>query len=257
LNAGPWLRLDHDRPFIGTTPKPAGGGFYPTDMTKEEFEVAVAADPDQKTAMTGYFTRIERAPEGKLIPVPYSDAYGAQLREAAKNLNDAADILTAETTKSQLANGVDYTTLAAFLRSRAAAFTSNDYFQSDMDWMDIKDNILDVTMGPYEVYEDALFNYKASFEAVIAMRNPTDSKKLDELKHYLPAMERNLPIENQYKTSAATWARVCTRSRTTCPMTSACARRRVPRKSCSRTSRAPSTTRFFCRSLTSCWIRPR
>jgi hypothetical protein len=200
LNAGPWLRLDHDRPFIGSTPKPAGGGFYPTDMTKEEFEAAVAANPDQKAAMTGYFTRIERGPDGKsLIAVPYSDAYGAQLREAAQNLNDAADILTAETAKSQFANGVDYTTLATFLRSRAAAFISNDYFQSDMDWMDIKDNILDVTMGPYEVYEDALFNYKASFEAVIAMRNPADSKKLDELKHYLPAMERNLPIANQYK----------------------------------------------------------
>ncbi len=199
LNAGPWLRLEHDKPFIGNTPKPAGAGFYPTDMTKEEFEAAVAANPDTKDAMTGYFTRVERAPDGKLQAVPYNEAYAAQLRDAAKHLNDAADILTAESTKSQLANGVDYTTLAAFLRSRAAAFESNDYFQSDMDWMDVKDNILDVTMGPYEVYEDALFNYKASFEAVIAMRNPADSKKLDELKHYLPAMERNLPIPNEYK----------------------------------------------------------
>jgi hypothetical protein len=114
-------------------------------------------------------------------------------------LNEAADILTAETTKSQLPNGVDYTTLATFLRSRANAFQTNDYFQSDMDWMDVKDNILDVTIGPYEVYEDALFNYKASFEAVIAMRNPSDSQKLEEVKHYLPAMERNLPIPNEYK----------------------------------------------------------
>ncbi len=199
LNGGPWLRLEHDKPFIGNTPKPQGAGFYPTDMTKEEFEAFVASHPDQKDAMTGYFTRVDRGPDGSLHAVPYSDAYGTFLRDASKLLNDAADILTAETTKSQLANGVDYTTLATFLRSRAAAFQSNDYFQSDMDWMDIKDNIIDVTLGPYEVYEDALFNYKATFEAVIAMRNPTDSKRLEEVKHYLPAMERNLPIENQYK----------------------------------------------------------
>lgn len=199
LNAGPWLRLEHDTPFIGNTPKPAGAGYYPTDMTKEEFEAFVAANPDQKDTMQSYFTRIERGANGTLHAVPYSDAYGAFLQDAARNLVEAADILTAETTKSQLANGVDYTTLATFLRSRAAAFASNDYFQSDMDWMDIKDNILDVTIGPYEVYEDALFNYKASFEAVIAMRNPADSKRLEELKHYLPAMERNLPIANEFK----------------------------------------------------------
>ncbi len=198
-NAGPWLRLEHDRPFIGNTPKPAGGGFYPANMTKEEFETFVASHPDQKEAMQGYFTRIERGIDGTLRAVPYNEAYAAFLTGAAKALNDAADILTSPEAKSQLANGVDYTTLATFLRSRAAAFMSNDYFQSDMDWMDIKDNILDVTIGPYEVYEDALFNYKASFEAVIAMRNPADSKRLEELKHYLPAMERNLPIENKYK----------------------------------------------------------
>jgi hypothetical protein len=199
LYAGPWLRLEHDKPFIGNTPKPAGAGYYPTGMTKEEFETFVAAHPDQRDAMMGYFTRVERGIDGALRPVPYNEAYGTFLRDAAQALNDAADILTGETAKAQLANGVDYTTLATFLRSRAAAFSSNDYFQSDMDWMDIKDNILDVTIGPYEVYEDALFNYKASFEAVIAMRNPADSKRLEELKHYLPAMERNLPIPNEYK----------------------------------------------------------
>jgi len=199
LNAGPWLRLEHDQPFIGNMHKPIGAGYYPTDMTKEEFETFVTANPEQKETMTGYFTRVERGPSGTLHAVPYSDAYGAFLRDAAKNLTDAADLLTAESTKAQLANGVDYTTLAKFLRSRAEAFQTNDYFQSDMDWMDIKDNILDVTIGPYEVYEDALFNYKASFEAVIAMRNPADSKRLEELKVYLPAMEKNLPIPTEFK----------------------------------------------------------
>ncbi|HEX5133403.1 MAG TPA: peptidase [Candidatus Krumholzibacteria bacterium] len=199
INAGPWIRLEHDRPAIGKMAKPAGAGYYPEDVTKEEFEAYVAAHPDQKDALTGYFTRIERADDGGLKAVPYSEAYGPLLDDATRLLNEAADILTDEASRAQFAKGVDYTTLAAFLRSRAAAFQSNDYFQSDMDWMDVSDNILDVTIGPYEVYEDNLFNYKAAFEAIIAMRNPADSKRLGELKNFLPAMERNLPIPNEMK----------------------------------------------------------
>lgn len=199
INAGPWMRLENNRPFIGEMKKPAGAGFYPEDMTRQEFESFVKAHPDQKDALTGYFTRIERTADGGLKAVPYSDAYVDLLAPAAKLMNDAADILTSDKAKAELAKGVDYTTLATFLRSRAAAFASNDYFQSDMDWMDIKDNIIDVTIGPYEVYEDGLFNYKASFESVIAIRNPADSRKLEQLKSFLPAMEQNLPIPNQYK----------------------------------------------------------
>jgi len=199
INAGPWIRLEHDMPAIGAMPKPPGAGYYPEDMSKEEFEGYVASHPKEKDALTGYFTRIERAEDGSLKAVPYSVAYGHLLDDAARLLNEAADLLTLESTRSQLANGVDYTTLAAFLRSRADAFKSNDYFQSDMDWMDVRDNILDVTIGPYEVYEDGLFNYKAAFEAVIGIRNPADSKKLEELKNFLPAMERNLPIPDAMK----------------------------------------------------------
>jgi hypothetical protein len=199
LNAGPWIRLEENRPFIGTTAKPTGAGYYPTDMTKEEFESFVAAHADQKDEFTSYFTRIERAGDGSLVAVPYSNAYGPQLSDAARLLNEAADILTAETSKPQFPNGVDYATLATFLRSRATAFLSNDYFQSDMDWMDIQHNIIDVTIGPYEVYEDGLFNYKAAFEAIIAIRNPADSKKLDELKSFMPVLERGLPIPNELK----------------------------------------------------------
>ncbi len=199
VNAGPWIRLEHDRPAIGTVRKPLGAGYYPEDMTKEEFEAFVEAHPDQKSAFTGYFTRIERAAEGGLKAVPYSDAYGPLLDDATRLLNEAADILSSEDARKQFAKGVDYTTFAAFLRSRAAAFQSNDYFQSDMDWMDVRDNILDATIGPYEVYEDGLFGYKAAFEAIIAIRNPADSKRLVELKNFLPAMERNLPIPDELK----------------------------------------------------------
>jgi len=199
INAGPWIRLEENRPFIGTLAKPQGAGFYPLDMTKEEFEKFVADNADKKDFLTGYFSRIERTPDGALHAVPYSEAYGPFLTQASRYLNEAADLLTSETAKASIANGVDYTTLAAFLKSRAAAFQSNDYFQSDMDWMDVRDNLIDVTIGPYEVYEDGMFNYKASFEAIIGIRNPADSRKLEELKSFLPAMERNLPIPNEYK----------------------------------------------------------
>jgi hypothetical protein len=199
LNAGPWIRLDENRPFIGKTPKPPGAGLYPLDLTKKEFEDFVAAHPDRKDALTGYFTRIERAPDGGLAVVPYSDAYAPFLQKAARLLREAADVLTSEAAKPQLAKGVDYTTLATFLRSRADAFQSNDYFQSDMDWMDVKANLIDVTIGPYEVYEDGLFNYKAAFEAIVGIRNPADSAELEKLKSFLPGMERNLPIAARYK----------------------------------------------------------
>ena len=198
INAGPWLRLQENKPFIGTLPKPPGAAFYPRDMTKEELEAYMAAHPEVKDAFSGYFTRIERGPDGPKA-VPYSDAYAALLHDASRLMNEAADLLTSDQAKAELGKGVDYATLAAFLRSRAAAFQSNDYFQSDMDWMDVRNNIIDVTIGPYEVYEDALFNYKASFEAVIAIRNPADSQKLEQLKGFLPAMEKNLPIPAEYK----------------------------------------------------------
>ena len=199
INMGPWLRLEHDRPFIGAMAKPEGAGYYPQDMTKEEFEAFVETHPDQKDAFLSYFTCIRRSETGGLEAVPYSTFYAPMLDQAAHLMIEAADVLSSPEAKTQFANGVDYTTLVRFLRSRAAAFESNDYFQSDMDWMDVKDNILDVTIGPYEVYEDGLFNYKAAFEGVIAIRNPADSKRLEELKNFLPAMERNLPIPNEMK----------------------------------------------------------
>jgi hypothetical protein len=199
LNAGPWIRLEENRPFIGTAAKPPGAGYYPEGLTKDEFERFVAANPDRKDAFTGYFTRIRRAADGSLTAVPYSEEYAQFLQNAARLLREAADILTADTAKSQLAKGVDYKTLATFLRSRAAAFESNDYFQSDMDWMDVEDNVIDVTIGPYEVYEDGLFGYKAAFEAIIGIRNPTDSRALARLKSLLPAMERGLPIPKRLK----------------------------------------------------------
>ena len=198
INFGPWDRLEEDAPFIGAMEKPKGANFYPEDMTKEEFEEFVAANPDKVEEFQGFFTRIHRK-DGQLVAVPYNMEYKEHLEKAATLLHEAADILTKLENRDQFAAGVDYTTLAKYLRSRADAFSSNDYMQSDMDWMDVEDNIIDVTIGPYEVYEDLLFGYKDAFEAFIAIRHPEDSQKLAGIKRYLPKLEASLPIPDEHK----------------------------------------------------------
>ena len=187
INFGPWDRINENEPFISKLIKPDGAEFYPTDMTKQEFEEWVAKRAVDREAFEGTFTVIRRGEKaGELIAIPYSKEYKILLDEAAGYLRSAAD-LTAN--KS----------LAKFLNSRAAAFSSNDYFQSDMDWMDVTDNLIDVTIGPYEVYEDNLFNYKAAFEAFVCIRDPKESVRLDGLKGYLVKMENNLPIPDEHK----------------------------------------------------------
>ena len=198
INFGPWNRLEHDVAFIGNLEKPEGAGYYPAGLTKEEFETFCKENPELDEAMRGFFTKIERGDGGTLEAVPYSEAYADLLGEAAALLTEAADILV-DPSNRELIKSSDYTSLATYLRSRAAAFASNDYFQSDMDWMDVRDNIIDVTIGPYEVYEDGLNGYKAAFEAFIAVRHPSDSAALADLKGFLPGMERNLPVADEYK----------------------------------------------------------
>ncbi len=197
INFGPWDRLEEEAPFLGSTDKPAGAAFYPSDLTEAEFNKWLEEHPEQDEAFKDFFTCIRRK-DGGLVAVPYSEEYKDHLKKAAGLLNKAADILTDPANKKQFASGVDYTTLATFLRSRAAAFFTDDYYQSDMDWMDVRDNVIDVTIGPYEVYEDNLFGYKTAFEAFIAVRNPADSRKLADLKDFLPGMEDNLPIPEEH-----------------------------------------------------------
>jgi hypothetical protein len=187
INFGPWDRIDDNTPFVTKLAKPDGAEFYPNDMTKQEFEDYLAKRNMDREAFESPFTVIRRGDQpGQLVAIPYSTEYKPLLDNAARYLRLGAD---------QTANE----SLAKFLRSRAAAFASNDYFQSDMDWMDVKDNIIDVTIGPYEVYEDNLFNYKAAFEAFVCIRDPKESVRLDGLAGYLVKMEQNLPIPDEHK----------------------------------------------------------
>lgn len=188
-NVGPWDRLNADAPVLVKVPKPDGANFYPEDMTKEEFENWVRNHPAVKDEFESNFTVIKRTADKGLEAVPYSLEYARLIERAALLLEEAADLVGNES-------------LATFLRLRAKAFRTDDYFESDMAWMDVADNVIDITIGPYEVYEDNLFNYKAAFEAFLCVRDPEETKKLDGLKAYQMKMERNLPIPDQHKNTA-------------------------------------------------------
>lgn len=181
---GPWDRLDGDRPFVGTAAKPEGAGFYPADLDKQELEAWIAAHPDDAATFRSDFTVIQREGD-RLVAVPYSEAYREPLARAAAHLRAAAA-------------ATDNQSLRHFLESRAAAFASNDYVESDIAWMDL-DAAVEPTIGPYENYEDGLMGWKASFESYVALALPEESAALARYKGRLPWLERNLPIPDEHK----------------------------------------------------------
>lgn len=183
---GPWDRQDHHAPFATEQKRPAGGGFYPEDMTAEEFRAWIDKHPEQEEAFESLFTVIRRTEDGGLEAVPYREAYKEWLVPAAEKLEEAAALTSNESLKT-------------FLESRAAAFSSDDYYQSDKDWMDL-DGLVEVTIGPYEVYEDELLGLKASFESFVTVTDPKASADLAKYKELLPEMEKNLPIPDEVKT---------------------------------------------------------
>ena len=187
INKGPWSELDLNRPFLpGVAERPAQGGFYPADATRAEVESWLGTlAPAEHEAAAGFFTTIRRNPAGAFIAVPYSLEYQNELSEAAQWLRKAA-----EQTKQP--------TLKAYLEKRAAAFSSNDYYDSDMAWMDL-DASIEPTIGPYEVYADEWFNFKAAFEAFIAVRDAAESDKLAHFSEQLQDIEDHLPIDAQYR----------------------------------------------------------
>src|SRR5689334_10813463 len=188
INDGPWSRLDNNEPFIEGMPqeKPLQANYYPDDMSKDEFNawVQTLSDGDKQKA-TGFFYLIRRGADKKLVTMPYSQAYKEYLEPAARLLREAAGLTSNATLKT-------------FLNKRADAFGSDDYYESDVAWMDL-DSPIDVTIGPYETYEDELFSYKAAFEAYITIRDDAETAKLARFSGHLQELENNLPIDPRYR----------------------------------------------------------
>ena len=188
INKGPWSEIDEYKAFLPGVPgkKPAGANFYPEGMTKDEFESWVGKlSPQAKQHAEGFFSVIRRDADQKLRQIPYSDEYKVDLARAGRLLREAAAL-------------TDNASLKTFLTTRADAFNSNNYFESDVAWMDL-DAPLDITFGPYETYNDELFGYKAAFEAYINVRDDKESARLAFLGQHLQEIENNLPEDMQYR----------------------------------------------------------
>jgi hypothetical protein len=183
INKGPWSRLDGNAPFVpGVPPKPDSANFYPAGASKDEVERWMKSLPEaEQPAARGFFTTIRRRADGALTAVPYNLEYQGELARAAELLRAAAA-------------ATQQPTLKAFLDKRAAAFLSNDYYESDVAWMEL-DASIEPTIGPYEVYEDEWFNAKAAFEAFITVRDDAESAKLARFGAELQDIENHLPID--------------------------------------------------------------
>ena len=188
LHFAPCDGLEDNAVFYGDTPCPKGAGFYPADMTKEEFENHIATNPDDKEAFTSGYTVIRRNEDGSLKAVPYREEYKQFLLPAAKLMLEAAELS-------------DNDSLKNFLTLRAKSFLTDNYFESEMAWMDLDGNI-EIAIGPYEVYDDGLFGYKTAYESFVTVKNPEESAALAKYKDFLKDMEKNLPVEDKYKNFA-------------------------------------------------------
>ncbi|HXB75267.1 MAG TPA: hypothetical protein VNY05_43945 [Candidatus Acidoferrales bacterium] len=188
LNKGPWSDLDDHKAFIAGVPerKPLGANFYPADMTRQEFEAwTKALPPPARQQAESFFTVVRRNADKQLSLVPYNHAYASDLKKAASLLREAAALTPNPSLKK-------------FLTLRAGAFLSNDYYASDVAWMDL-DAPLDITIGPYETYNDEMFGYKAAFEAYITIRDDAETDRLKVVASHLQAVEDNLPIDPRYR----------------------------------------------------------
>jgi len=185
LNYGAWDQLEEFRPFFGNTLLPDGAGFYPADLTREELDAYLAAHPEQREALTSPYTVVRRDGD-RLVAASYSEAYAEWLEPAAQLLERAAR----RTSNESLRN---------FFNLRAAAFRSNDYYESELAWMDISGTPIEPVIGPYEVYTDRLLGAKTAFEVFITLQQPEQSAALARYKALLPDMEANLPVAERYR----------------------------------------------------------
>jgi len=183
INYGPWDRLRANEPFVpGVGPKPAGANFYPADMTREELEKAAADRPE----LRGLYTMVRRDEQGGLVATPYSEMFRDALQRVAVKLREAAALAENEGFKK-------------FLELRAEALLSDDYRPSDLAWMDMKTNRIDVVIGPVETYEDQLFGAKAAFEGFVLIKDMEWSERLARYAAFLPDLQRGLPVPDAYK----------------------------------------------------------
>jgi len=181
INYGPWNRLDGNKSFIdGVEAKPLGAFFYPEDMTQQEFDDFTDETKDD------LYTIIRRDADGNLVSIPYHEAFKTQLEEAAELLRQASDL-------------ADDTGFKNYLLLRADAFITGDYFESDMAWMDMQDNLIEFVVGPIENYEDGLYEYKTAFESFILIKDLDWSVKLAKYASLLPELQTMLPVADEYK----------------------------------------------------------
>ena len=181
INYGPWDRLANDAPFMPAVgAKPLGARFYPADMTREEFE---AWDEPEKR---GLYTFVRRAADGSLALQPYHVEYAQELQDAASLLQEAAEL-------------AEHEGFADYLRLRADALVSGEFQASDMAWMDVKGNPLEVVIGPIETYEDRLFGYRTAYESYVLIKDMSWSERLAKFANFLPDLQRGLPVPEAYK----------------------------------------------------------
>jgi hypothetical protein len=180
-NYGPWDRLAADQSFLESYgPRPPGARFYPSDMSKEEFEAWEQDGKDEQ------YSIVERTADGGLMLVPYSKAFESQIDEIAKLLVEA----------SALAEDPEF---AAYLQLRATALKTDDYQASDMAWMDMKNNPIELVIGPVETYQDALYGYRAAFETFVLIKDQVWSARLARFVQYMPELQKGLPVDDAYK----------------------------------------------------------
>lgn len=187
INYGPWDRIDGNAPWLaGAGAKPAGANFYPPDMTVEEFERVAAAQPDGGAAFRSLYTVIRRDDLGRLLAIPYSEFFGEAHARAAEKLRAAAEL-------------AQDPGLRRYLELRAEALLTDEYQASDFAWMEMKENGIDLVLGPIETYEDQLFGYKASHEAFVLVKDREWSGRLARYAAFLPELQRGLPVPPAYK----------------------------------------------------------
>jgi hypothetical protein len=187
INYGPWDRLDNNTPFMdGIGPKPKGAGFYPSDMTKEEFEAAAGKSPTLGKALRSQYTIVRRDSARSLMALPYHQAFADQVTAAVAKIRQAAAL-------------AEDPGLRRYLELRARALETDDYQPSDLAWLDMKDNVIELVIGPIETYEDALFGNKAANEAFVLIKDKEWSGRLARYAAMLPSLQTELPVPAAYK----------------------------------------------------------